>query len=100
MADVIFTEGLKAFKPREKAPDWVKADIVINTVEFAAFMKQHAKPDRTLRIQIKEGKTGNYYAALDTWEKPTDNEHRDHRDEAPNETAYPTHDINPDDIPF
>lgn len=64
---VIFTEGLKAYKPRDKAPDWIKADIAINVTEFVAFLQNHAKPDGTVRIQIKEGKTGNYYAALDQW---------------------------------
>lgn len=101
MAEQIFAEGMKAFKPREKAPDFIKADIVINVVEFAEFMKLHAKPDRTLRIQIKEGRNGNYYSALDEWTKPADDtHHRDHREEAPNETKYPTPEIDESSIPF
>jgi hypothetical protein len=67
MSEIIFAEGMKAYKPRDKAPDWVKADLVFTVTEFMDFLLNHAKPDGTVRIQIKEGKTGNYYAALDQW---------------------------------
>ena len=67
MSDITFAEGMKAYKPREKAPEFVKADIVIDVAKFTVFINDHAKPDGTVRIQIKEGKTGNFYAALDQW---------------------------------
>jgi hypothetical protein len=90
----IFTDGLRAYKPRDNAPDWVKADLAIDVAKFTVFINDHAKPDGSVRIQIKEGKTGNYYAALDQWTKDTP------RAATTPTIEYPKDDINPDDLPF
>ena len=61
---------MRACKPRDAAPDWIKADLVINVAAFTVFINDHAKPDGTVRIQVKEGKTGKWYASLDQWASP------------------------------
>ena len=57
-------------KPRDAAPDWIKADLVINVAAFTVFINDHAKPDGTVHIQVKEGKTGKWYASFDQWASP------------------------------
>jgi hypothetical protein len=95
MAEIIFTEGMKAFKPRDTAPEFVKADLLIDVAKFTVFINDHAKPDGTMRVQIREAKTGNYFAALDQWTKPAPK-----TADAPTEARYTPPEINPDDIPF
>ena len=46
---VVFIDGVNVFQPNEKAPDFVKASLVIN------------------RTQIKESKQGKLYASVDTF---------------------------------
>lgn len=67
MSDIIFTDGMKVFKPRDNAPAFVKADVIVDVAKFTVFLHDHAKPDGTVRIQIKEGNKGPYYASLDQW---------------------------------
>lgn len=92
MTDRIFTDGMRVFKPSEKAPEWVKADIVIDVTKFTAFLENHATPDGAVRIQVLQGRTGNYYSALNQF--TNDYANRTHQDEAPKDNG------NLDEPPF
>jgi len=63
-----FVNGLRVFKPNEKAPDFVKANLVINCKELVEFMRAN-HTDGQIRIDIKLAKTGNLYAELNTWKR-------------------------------
>lgn len=67
MADNIFVDGMIAKKPHEKAPDFVKANLSVKLGDFIRFADPHKK-NGWVNIVIKEGRSGKYYAELDTYE--------------------------------
>ena len=67
--ETIVVDGMIFKKPSESAPSFVKGKLSIKIEDFAKFVKAHAV-DGWLNIDLKEGKSGKYYAQLDTW-KPT-----------------------------
>lgn len=70
---VIFVDGLNVFTPNENAPDWIKADMVINPTKLVKWLEvnnEHlteGKEGLELRLQIKESKGGKLYASVDTY---------------------------------
>ena len=70
---VVFIDGLNVFTPGEKAPDFVKASMVINPTKLIKWLQendQHLKEGEhglELRTQIKESKQGKLYASVDTF---------------------------------
>ena len=62
-----FPKGIRAFKPHDKAPTFVKANISIEREELQMWMDQQGSK---IKLQLKEAKTGNYYLELDTYVKP------------------------------
>lgn len=69
MTDIKFPAGLSIFPPNEKAPDFIKADMVV-TNEFIQFFNTNQKQGK-LRLQLKESRNGKLYAEVNTWEKPS-----------------------------
>ena len=73
MADKIFVNGLRIQKPRDNAPDFVKASLVINPTKLIAWLKENdqylteGKEGLELRTQIKESKQNKLYASVDTF---------------------------------
>lgn len=65
-----FPNGLFANKPSERAPDFVIANMSIIPAKFEQWLKaQKANEKGYVKLTIKEsGKTGNYYAQLDTYQ--------------------------------
>lgn len=62
-----FVDGLRAKKPNEKAPDFVKCNLSIKREELLAWLS--SRNDEWINVQVKEsGKTGKWYAEVDTWE--------------------------------
>jgi hypothetical protein len=62
----VWPSGLRVFQPHEKAPDFVKAEIVINCQEFEQFMKaRHVMG--TLKLTMKQGRSGALYCQLNTF---------------------------------
>ena len=62
MADIEWMDGLRIFPPNDKAPDFVKGDIVINPEQAIAWLK---KQDGTVRLELKTEKSdGSLYATL------------------------------------
>jgi hypothetical protein len=77
-----FVNGLRAFKPHEKAPDFIISDLAGDRDQLIEWLK---KQEPTFKFQIKRSKDGKYYAELNTWKK----------DEAPQEELPAV-----DNIPF
>ena len=89
--DKVWVDGLRVYKPDEKAPDFVKANIVINKAEMLAWLA--TQPDDKIKVQMKEARSGNYYTEVDTYQ----------RKENPAEQLseqLPVDDNFDDDIPF
>ena len=62
MADIEWMDGLRIFPPNDKAPDFVKGDIVINPDQAIAWLK---KQDGIVRLELKTKKSdGSLYATV------------------------------------
>lgn len=55
-----FVDGLRAYAPRDNAPDFVKANLVINVAELQAWLAQRSGE---VRIDINESRNGKFYAS-------------------------------------
>lgn len=92
-----FVTGLFVNPPHEKAPDFVKMSLSIKPAEFAEWLKAQEPSDKGyIRIQVKEGKSGKWYAELDTW-KPKGGEPSD-KPAKPERPAFVDDSL--DDLPF
>jgi hypothetical protein len=76
----IFPKGLIAFKPKDTAPTWVKASVMITLDDFKAWVNGEGKEHLTdyngkkqLKLQITETKDGKFSFSVDTF-KPTPRE--------------------------
>jgi len=58
--DAKFIDGLRAYAPRDNAPPFVKANLVVNVAELQAWL---ANRSGEVRIDIKESRGGRYYAS-------------------------------------
>lgn len=82
MADKIYAKGLKFFKKRDTAPEWVLGTIVVTEAQVAemfAEQKEHItdyQGQKQLRLQLLKSQDGGMYATIDTWK--------------PNQTAAPS----------
>ena len=75
MADTKFIPGLRTYRPNEKAPDFVKLDIVMNVAEFTDWIQKERKSQ--VRMQLLLSQQGNLYIAENDFEpqkqdKPND----------------------------
>ncbi len=61
----IFVDGLIAKKPDEAAPSWVKCKLSIKREELIAWLTN--QEGEWLNLQVSEGRSGKYYAEVDTW---------------------------------
>lgn len=71
--ELIFPKGISVWEPHVKAPDFVKAEIVINTDEFMAFLSEnpqllteHDKYGTQLRLTLQESK-GKLFLKVNTF---------------------------------
>lgn len=62
----IFADGF-IFKKKETAPDFVIGSLSLKADEATAFIKKHIK-NGWVNLDIKQGRSGNYYVELDTFE--------------------------------
>lgn len=63
----VFIEGLRVYKPSEKAPEFIVANLEFDVTVLNAFLEQHPNEVGKVRGVIKKSKEGKYYAALDTY---------------------------------
>jgi hypothetical protein len=66
MSDIKFVDGLKASKPHDNAPDFVKASLSINRSELIKWLQDQSGD--TINVDIKESKKGSWYAQVNEWE--------------------------------
>ena len=62
----IFADGF-LFKRKETAPDFVIGGLSLKVDDAVAFIKKHTK-NGWVNLDIKQGRSGNYYVELDTFE--------------------------------
>ena len=73
MDDKVFVDGMLAKQPDEGAPDFVKLKLSLKLDDFGAWVaaQKKAEPDTEwLNIEIKEGRSGKWYAERNMW-KPS-----------------------------
>ena len=64
---VVFVEGIRAFKPHDKAPSFVKGSLKINRNELMMWLD---KQPEEINIDLKESQKGGYYLSVSDY-KPT-----------------------------
>jgi len=65
MEEKKFIDGLRVKQPHPNAPEFIKAKISINKQSLLQWLSQ--QPDEWINVDVKESKTGNWYAEIDTW---------------------------------
>ena len=71
---VIFVDGLSVYTPSDNAPEWIKANMVINPTKLIKWLEQNdqylkeGKHGLEIRLEIKQSAQGKLYAAVDTYE--------------------------------
>ena len=90
--DKVFVEGMMAKKPDDGAPDFVKLKLSLKLDEFGVWVASQKKADPELEwinIEIKEGRSGKWYAERNMW-KP----------DAKQPARQPANNFKSDDIPW
>ena len=63
--DIEFVDGLIVKAPNPKAPDYVKASISIKVEDLGKWLREKYKAgDEWVDIDVKEAKSGKWYAAV------------------------------------
>ena len=69
--DIEFVDGLVVKAPNPKAPDFVKASISIKVEDLGKWLRAKYKGslenDGWINIDVKEAKSGKWYAAVSTY---------------------------------
>lgn len=71
---VVFVDGLNIYTPNSNAPEWVKADMVINPTKLIKWLQDNdqylkeGKHGLELRLQVKESASKKLYASVDTYQ--------------------------------
>ena len=65
-----FVDGLIVKAPNEKAPSFVKASISIKVADLGIWLREkHKAGEEWVNIDVKEAKSGRWYAAVSTYKK-------------------------------
>ena len=75
MDDKVFVDGMMAKRPDDGAPDFVKLKLSLKLDEFGPWVAAQKAKDPSLEwlnIEIKEGRSGKWYAERNMW-KPSEN---------------------------
>jgi len=77
MADKVFVNGIRSFKPNEKAPEFVLGTVIITPNELLAWLRGEGeeyltdyKETKQLKLQVTKSREGNLMFTVDTF-KPT-----------------------------
>ncbi len=69
MDDVKFAEGLYFKEPHENAPDFVKGNLSIQKQKMTEWLANTPANEKGyINLDIKVGRSGKPYIAIDTWE--------------------------------
>lgn len=91
--EIKFVNGLRAFKPHQKAPPYVIANFVVNIEELKAWVNEQTDD---LRLDLMESKSLTYYVKVNDF--TPDSSKRQDVSETTKSVAY--EDNFDDDIPF
>lgn len=72
--EVVFPEGVIVKEPSSKAPDFILGNVGVNVERFAEWAEKHKNAKGWVFLTIKKSKKGGYYAQLDTWKPPQEEE--------------------------
>lgn len=104
MSDTEFVDGLLVKPPRDKAPDYVKASLSMKREALIAWLQ--SRDGEWINLDIKEGRSGKWYAAVDTW-KPSGQQSGQRHESSPPQRESPPRSAPPvdngftdDEIPF
>ena len=67
MQDKIWVDGMRVYKPDERAPQFVKVNVVLHREDLMAWLA--TQTDDKIKVQVKEASAGHYYAEVDTYKK-------------------------------
>lgn len=66
--EIEFPNGMLVKAPHEKAPSFVKATISIKVEDFGLWLREkHKAGDEWINLDVKEAKSGKWYAAVNTY---------------------------------
>lgn len=88
MAEKIFPDGVRAFKPRNGAPDFVKGSIVISPRKLVDWLKANPEflseyeGEKQLKLDLMDGTKG-FYLSVNTYKKETADKQPDFDDKLP-----------------
>lgn len=89
----VFPDGIFLKEPSSKAPDFVLGAISFNVDKAIVWLAEHKNESGYVNLKLLKGRSGKYYAELDTWKPP--------KTEPPTEQESTEQaEINPEDIPF
>ena len=91
--EIKFVNGLRAFKPHQKAPPYVIANFVVNIEELKAWVNEQTED---LRLDLMESKSLTYYVKVNDF-TPDSSKRQDVSETAESVTSEDNFD---DDIPF
>ena len=93
MKEIKFVDGIRAFKPHQKAPPYVIANFVVNIEELKAWVNEQTED---LRLDLMESKALTYYVKVNDF--TPDSSKRQDVSETTKSVAY--EDNFDDDVPF
>jgi len=64
-----FVDGLRAYKPNEKSPEFIKANVVIHTADLIKWLQN--QPEK-IKLDMKESQKGSLYFEVNTWKPKTE----------------------------
>mgnify|MGYP006126086865 FL=1 len=91
--EIKFVNGLRAFKPHQKAPPYVIANFVVNIEELKAWVNEQTED---LRLDLMESKSLTYYVKVNDF-TPDSSKRQDVSETTESVTSEDNFD---DDIPF
>lgn len=102
MSETEFVDGLRAYAPHERAPDYIIANVSLDRDALTAWLAGRAPQ---IRVVIKRSQGGKYYAAVDTYKRDAEQPSRAPVKERPqpdqgNAADASNGDPFGDDIPF
>jgi hypothetical protein len=92
MSDIDFVDGLIVKAPHAKAPEFVKAGLSIKREELIAWLQK--QKGEWINVDIKEARSGKWYAAVNDFKKEEPRRGGEKRQEAPRrDDPFPDDDI-------
>lgn len=71
---VVFIDGLRAFKPNDNAPAFIKANLEIEVDKLTTWLSGQSGK---VKLQLKESKKGGWYLSVDTYQRVNNEEKED-----------------------